>query len=177
MKIIFFTLCLILITFISSASAQMDLDFGADFWVGYFQPVDSKMDSAYGGNTIFGGDLIIKPSPIFEVLIGGSYYKRGDITISPILGSVKYRFSTMSIGWTPYIGAGGGNYLIKENWQGNSNTIRTGGLHCFGGTEINVGEGISMQMEIRYTTLKFDSKNINEEIDAGGIIGSLGVKF
>lgn len=204
----------ILFSSISFAQANPDVNYKKTqigLRAEYYMPSDSDLDDIYGAGPVFGGEILFRMSASVSIGFQGGYYAKSgkplvltgisginvtsnsvysDIKIIPVVFNGYYHFPSQS-SLKPYIGAGIGYYMLKEDMEGSlfySYRDYYGYYHYdsidFDEHADEAGSGISLffgiQTGILFVELKYTSVNIDTEglVDNyGGIHICGGLRF
>lgn len=155
----------------------------------FFQPTDQDFKEIYANGTFmdwtcFGGEIGIELWKGIGIWAGGHYFKHDKgkltfteeptkITITPFYGGIKLRLMTQRVA-NPYIGAGVGYFLYKE--ENTLGTVNGGDIGYIGqgGVIFKIGKFI-IDLQVSYTYCKV--KPLDIEANLGGIHGGVGIGF
>lgn len=190
-KIQIMILMLIVLTLVSgAASAAVDnrsLGMFGGVGAGYYSlyPTDIQVKDFYSGGVTYKGFLGFKAESGLSVLGELGYYSEGNkssiapygtqLSIIPISASVSYSFfkdSTIS----PFIGAGLGLYLVKENDPDFVYLQTTKfGKHIFAGADIYFDPNTFLRAELRQTFMDPVNSSLYYQANFGGLTASASI--
>ncbi|MDW7760721.1 MAG: hypothetical protein SCM96_08790 [Acidobacteriota bacterium] len=176
----------ILVFFIAvTAGAAAGDSFSIQARGAYFIPSEAVFKEIYGESPVYGGGISLKIMGGLSLWAGGSFFnKTGTLTFTeesttmtliPVFGGLQYQF--LSGRFRPYIGAGAGYILYKE--ENPIGKVEDGGLGFMGlaGVKVLIAGPLFLDLQGSYSMCKVEPAGI--EADLGGIhIGlGLGLQF
>ncbi|MGH7805272.1 MAG: outer membrane beta-barrel protein [Candidatus Binatia bacterium] len=158
----------------------------------------SEASDAEDGTAIYGGDLSIRGFSLIGALIEVGY-RQDDVEVNdptgtirdaelemiPILASLQvFPFADKLGPFNPFAIGGVGWYVTRAEvdarvgeFEGSftDHDVSTG-YHFGGGTDLNLGDHLTLTGDIRYVFLETDLEDV-DDVDADGIRMTAGVKF
>lgn len=140
--------------------------------------------TVYGSNNIaYSVDLSYKTSGIFEIFLHSDYLsakgelefdpKDTTLTVIPIEFGLRFVFGKSK--FNPYIGLGGGYYMLKEeNFIGTVDDKQFG-FFGEGGFRFHFGAKLFLDLKLKYNMLKYSINDISR--DLGGLSYYAGIGF
>ncbi len=147
-----------------------------NFKAGYLWPSDDVFKEVYKGGPVFGGELAVSLGQRLDVWAGAELFsKTGALTFSgettkiriiPLTAGLKLFFSGGSV--SPYLSAGGGMYLYREENLLGASSGSGFGFVGQGGIVIRISNVLAFDLHGRYGTCKIQPEDIEESVDLGG---------
>ncbi len=181
-------LFLLIVVFLTTAQSFGTIDhtkYSLTVGAGIRNITEDIFETVYGTNNIaYSIDLAYKIGKSLEFFIHSDYLKidgellfdpkETTLTVIPAEAGLRYFLGKSKI--KPYLGIGGGYYLLKEeNFIGtiNDNSI---GFFGEGGIKISFGK-LFLDLKAKY--IKLDYEVLGTDIDLGGLsyYGGIGISF
>ena len=174
------------VTFLNAAEDNSHKKFSLTIGAGIRNVYHGTFESVYGTNNLtYSLDIAFKVGRSFEIFLHSDYLsakgnldfdpKETTLTIFP--AELGLRFVLGEKKFTPYIGLGGGYYMLKEeNFIGLVEENKFG-FFGEGGLRFSFTKTFFIDLKLKYNILDYDLNGDN--IDLGGLsyYGGIGIRF
>jgi opacity protein-like surface antigen len=186
-------LTLSMLALATSALAESKRVLGIGAHVGYSEASDAK-----DGTAIYGGDLSVRGFSLIGALVEVGYreddvevndptgtIRDAELEMIPVLLSLQVFPFADSLGpFNPFAIGGVGWYITRAEIRGRVGEFEgsftdhdvSTGYHFGGGTDLNLGDHLTLTADIRYVFLETDLEDV-DDVEADGIRMTGGVKF
>lgn len=179
MKRIAFVFLAVLCTFSFLQATEYSLSFRAY----HFNPSERAFRDIYGAGAGFGLETGVQLMGNMDFRFAvGSFQKKGEttffkeeITLSIVPIEVGLRYSILSGGIRPYVGAGVGYFRFKEETPLGTAITTKLGYSAQAGIILRVIQGLYLDGFLSYSTCKV--KPVAIEVDIGGFSAGVGIGY